>query len=172
MKLNHLLGLAMLTFASSVAFVSCNKDDKKKNEEPVIINQSKDYGKELVGNYQGIIEVSAHGVTTQTKVVIKVKAMSKNVIALDIPSFAGRRDMMVKAFTLPNVKVLKKEDAYLLAAPKQVVPMTMGGSFPDSEITGTGTVDKNNILSMSLIWNPLPNYTVQLSLKDAKRVMK
>ncbi len=172
MKLTHLLGVAMLTVATSLAFVSCDKDNKKENEEPVIINQSKDYAKDLVGNYKATMEASAHGQTTQTEVVIKVRTTGKNVLAFDIPKFVGRGETMVEAFTLPNVKVRKKENRYVLTALKQVIPMTMGGPFPESEITTAGLVDKDNTLSMSLAWEPQPGYNVQLAVKNGKKIMQ
>ncbi len=171
MKLKHLFGAVVLTMLSSVAFVSCDKDDKK-NDEPVIINQKADYAKELVGDYNATIEASAHGATTATKVILKVRATAKNVIALDIPEFAGRGTSMVGAFTLPNVNVIKKGDVYVLTASKQVIPMTMGGDFPESEITATGSINKDNVLSMSLTWDPMPKYKIQITIKDGKKIMK
>ncbi len=171
MKLNHLLGAVMITLASSVAFVSCDKDNAKK-EEPIVVEQKTDYAKLLVGDYDAIIKASAHGAITETKGLVKVKSTSKNVLSIDVPSFQGYKNLSISPFTLPNVKVSKTGATYTLNSAEQTISITMGKPYPNSKVSSTGSVNQEGVLSMNLTWFPNAKYEIHVTIKDAKKVVQ
>lgn len=174
MKLNSLLSIVVLSLGSSFVFYSCDKEQKKTKDEPlVIINKAPNDAKALVGEYKATIEASSHGSTSKTEnAILKLRTTERNVLTIEVPDLSGRSKSKISSFTIPNVKVEKNGAVYNLNAPEQVVNISMGKAYPEGKLVSSGSVDKDGVLSMDLIWTPIPDYSVQIKIKNAKMIKK
>ncbi len=174
MKTNKILSFAILALTMSSTFISCDKENKKKETPSVTIVGNVDHAKELVGDYNATIEVNAHNTTLSSKGIVKLKSNKMNQLSIDIPSFKGRpgkTPMIVDPFTIPNVGISIKEGVYTLNAPEQTISVTMGKAYPESKVTTTGTV-KAGTLALDLTWEPAEGYIIKVNIKDAKKANK
>lgn len=139
----------LFMFALSAVLVSCDKS-KKENEEPVKALVSTDYSGTLTVNASsGAFDTDS----VKVSYIATEKADSASIILYQV-KFSPRMPLSLDV-TVPGIVVTMTEKGAILTC-DSIVPLAMGGEFPNYTVKGFEGEIINNELTFSLKFGSTP----------------